>query len=112
MARMSRSAFYKKAMNLVKRHGEVIVYLVTDGGYQRRRKFRSDGKCFVSYFETYSTRSWGRYSLSCFVSEYGKLTVEQCFKHMISHDRGMNIVPMMMQWGKGKNMRRLEYDGR
>lgn len=111
MTKMSKIAFFNKAMNLVRRHGEVVIYFKNEAGYMRRRKIRSNGKCFVSHIGFYSER-WDRYQMSCFITHLGKITVAKCFKEMIKHDKYMDIKPLMIQWGKGKNMRRIEYGRR
>ncbi len=107
--KMSKTAFFQKAMNLVKYHGEVTIYFKCSYGTMRRRKLRSNGKCFVSYMGSISN-NWSHYSLSCFITHMGKITMAECFKHMISHDRHERIQPLMMEWGKGSNKRRMEYE--
>lgn len=101
-------AFYKKAINLVRRHGEVTIYFKDSEGYMRRRKIRVNRKCFVSHLGAFS-ECWGKYVMSCFILNQYIEDLERVFQLMWSHDNQNHISPLMMEWGKGRNKKRIEY---
>lgn len=100
--RVSQKAFYETAIQLIKKHGSVIIYFKdTDDGYMRRRRISASGKCFVSHLGA-DSGIWDSYHLSCFIEGMGaRIPLELTFKYMKSHDRGW-LEPIMMQYGRNK----------
>lgn len=107
---MTKKSFYDKAMNLVRSHGEITIHFkqwdcqdsIT---FMRKRKIRADGKCFVSYLDT--NNRWTRYHMSCFMCDVRCTSVEDTIKRIRKHD-GSRIQPLLLQYGKGKDKRRIE----
>lgn len=90
----------KSIGDLILKRGEITILFENQYGYQRRRKIRSNGDCFVSYFNHYSKR-WLRYSKSCFILEVRKPNLNTTLKLMYMHDADAGLRPThMMMSGK------------
>lgn len=112
MSKLNRKTrFFNKAINLIKHHGSVVIYFKDREGYMRKRRLTSTCRCYVKHLGAMSgvwSRDW---VTSCFMlPEYGRgESVSQVIRTMNRHDVAEYIVPMMIEWGKGRNMKRLEY---
>ncbi len=106
----ARAEFYKKAINLIKRHGHVIIYFSDRDGYMRRRKLTVTARCYVQHFGALSGVWQKHYAMSCFMMCGRAESVSQMFRTMNVHDIEDGIHPLMMEWGKGRTKKRMEFN--
>jgi hypothetical protein len=108
MKRATKKERYQKILNMIRRHGQVIVvfedmYTRESFGekmpkYLRKRKVDLNGRCYVSYLG-HESRRWSRYSTSCFVSYSNCRDLQHTIREMVKHDRGM-VIPVEILIGK------------
>lgn len=83
---MTKAEKFKKIMNMVRYHREVIVYFKDKYDADRRRMIRFNGDCFVSYLSM-GSGDWTKFGMSCFLLEDSKpKSLARTIKLLRDHD--------------------------
>ena len=102
---MTKKDKLKKIVEMVRRHGEIIVIyedLATSVvPYYRRRKINKNGECYTSYLGHYNRR-WTRYGISCFLAGSYIFSLNKTISLMKRHDKNDELYPIAICVGKRK----------
>ena len=100
MAKITKKQKFKKIMNMVRRHGELVVVFQDNYEQLRRSKIRANGTCYVSYFAS-GDYKWTSYETSCFILDIRSKSLKDTINKMSTHDRGI-VYPIEMIVNKKK----------
>jgi hypothetical protein len=94
---MNKKDKFKKVLNMVRRHGEIVVEFKDRMDRRRKRKINVNGSSYVSYMDTQG--KWTPYGTSCFILDKRDLTVADTIRIMEKHDIGI-VTPCLIMTGK------------
>lgn len=98
---MTKAEKFKKILNMVRHHGEVIVYFRDKYDLQRRRKIRINGDCFVSYLAL-GSGDWTNFAMSCFLMESDKRKSLTNTINLLKRHDGSYLAPWAIEVDKRK----------